>query len=160
MWVPFEDLSLDSRIWLFQSDRLLSQSVMKEIDQKMNSFINQWSTHGKQMHGSHTIVYNCFVIIAADEQRQSASGCSIDSFTALFKEFGHRYQLSFFDRFSIACKANNDVRLMKLDQFKRALDSGELGGGSIVFNHLISSKVDLFSSWEIAVKDSWLKRYL
>ena len=160
MWVPFEDLSLDSRIWLFQSDRLLSQSVRKEIDQKMNSFINQWSSHGKQMHGSHTIVYNCFVIIAADEQRQSASGCSIDSFTALFKEFGHRYQLSFFDRFSIACKANNDVRLMKLDQFKRALDSGELGGGSIVFNHLISSKVDLFSSWEIAVKDSWLKRYL
>lgn len=160
MWVPFEDLSLDSRIWLFQSDRLLSQSVRKEIDQKMNSFINQWSTHGKQMHGSHTIVYNCFVIIAVDEQRQSASGCSIDSFTALFKEFGHRYQLSFFDRFSIACKANNDVRLMKLDQFKRALDSGELGGESIVFNHLISSKVDLFSSWEIAVKDSWLKRYL
>ena len=160
MWVPFKDLSLDSRIWLFQSDRLLSESVRKDIDQKMKSFIGQWSTHGKLMQGSHTIVYDCFVIVAADEQKQLASGCSIDSFTALFKDFGHKYQLSFFDRFSIAFKANNDVRLMKLDRFKVALDFGELSGESTVFNHLISSKADLLSSWEIAVKDSWLKRYL
>jgi hypothetical protein len=126
----------------------------------MNSFIDQWSTHGKQMHGSHTILHNCFVIVAADELRQLASGCSIDSLTALFKEFGHRYQLSFFDRFSIACKTNNDVRLMKLNRFKGALDSGEITGDSTVFDHLISSKADLSSSWEIAVKDSWLRRYL
>ena len=160
MWVPFEDLPQNSRVWIFQSDRLFSDPERKEIDAKMKSFIGQWYTHGKPMHGTHTIIYGCFVIVAADEQRQIVSGCSIDSLTELFKDFGQIYQLSFFDRFSIAYKKNNEVYLMTLDRFKEALDSGELDAESKVFNHLLSSKLELSSSWEIPIKDSWLRRYL
>lgn len=160
MWVPFEDLPQNSRVWIFQSDRLLSDSERKEIDDKMTSFIGQWYTHGKPMHGTHNIIYGCFVIVVADEQMQMASGCSIDSLTELFKDFGQIYQLSFFDRFSIAYKKNNEVYLMTLDRFKEALDSGELDAESKVFNHLLSSKLELSSSWEIPIKDSWLRRYL
>lgn len=160
MWVPFEDLPQNSRVWIFQSDRLFSDPERKEIDEKMKSFIGQWYTHGKPMHGTHTIIYGCFVIVAADEQRQIVSGCSIDSLTELFKDFGQIYQLSFFDRFSIACKNNNEVYLMTLDRFKEALDSGDLDAESKVFNHHLSSKLDLSSSWEIPIKDSWLRRYL
>ena len=58
-------------------------------------FVQKWSTHGVQMLASHILFHNCFVVIAADEQKQAASGCSIDSFTALFKAFGSQYNLSF-----------------------------------------------------------------
>ena len=160
MWVPFKDLSIDSRVWIFQSNRILSNSECNDIDQELKSFLRKWSSHGKQIYASHTIVHECFIILAADEQKQKVSGCSIDSLSLLFKYFGQNYKLSFFDRFIVAYKKNTEVCLISLNRFKVAINSGELDGESIVFNNLASSKSDLSSFWEIKIKDSWLKRYL
>ena len=109
MWVNFEELPLQSRIWVFQSNRIMSPSEQSSIDAAVKQFVQKWSTHGVQMLASNVLYHNCFVVIAADEQKKAASGCSIDSFTALFKAFGTKYNLSFFDRFSIAYKLKDEV---------------------------------------------------
>ena len=98
MWVNFDELPLQSRVWVFQSNRMMSPDEQSSIDDAVKHFVQKWSTHGVQMLASHILFHNCFVVIAADEQKQAASGCSIDSFTALFKAFGTQYNLSFFDR--------------------------------------------------------------
>ena len=94
MWVDFDDLSLQSRVWVFQSNRFLAAEEQDSIDTHLKSYIEQWSTHGAKMHASHLLLHNCFVVISADEQKQAASGCSIDSLTALFKKLGEQYNLS------------------------------------------------------------------
>ena len=160
MWIDFDNLSLESRVWVFQSDRILTSDEQKSMDGHLKEFVSQWSTHGAQIHASHTILHNCFVVIAADEQRQEASGCSIDSFTALFKKYGEQFNLSFFDRFSIAHKSNADVIVSSLDQFKASIKLGDVTKSTIVFNNLISSKKDLLNKWELPLHESWQKRYL
>jgi len=160
MWIDFDNLSLESRVWVFQSDRILTIDEQKAMDGHLKDFVSQWSTHGSQMHASHIILHNCFVIIAADEQKQSASGCSIDSFTALFKKYGKQFNLSFFDRFSIAHKSNTDVIVSSLDEFKASIKRGAITRNTIVFNNLISSKKDLLNKWELPLHESWQKRYL
>ena len=107
MWVNFDELPLQSRVWVFQSNRMMRPDEQSSIDDALKQFVQKWSTHGVQMLASHVLYHNCFVIIAADEHKQAASGCSIDSFTALFKAFGTQYNLSFFDRFSIAHKSGD-----------------------------------------------------
>ena len=160
MWIDFDSLPLESRVWVFQSDRILTTEEQNAMDGHLKNFVSQWSTHGAQMHASHSFLHNCFVVIAADEQRQEASGCSIDSFTTLFKKYGEQFNLSFFDRFSIAHKSNTDVIVSSLDEFKASIKGGSITRSTIVFNNLISSKKDLLNKWELPLHESWQKRYL
>ena len=160
MWVNFDELPLQSRVWVFQSNRIMSPSEQSSIDAAVKQFVQEWSTHGVQMLASHVLYHNCFVVIAADEQKQAASGCSIDSFTALFKAFGTQYNLSFFDRFSIAHKLGDEVVISDLDDFKQLIGDGRVTQDTLVFNNLINLRQDLFTKWELPLKESWQKRYL
>tara|TARA_Y100001954_G_scaffold57962_1_gene62597 strand:+ start:9 stop:491 length:483 start_codon:yes stop_codon:yes gene_type:complete len=160
MWVTFDELPLQSRIWVFQSNRIMSPSEQSSIDAAVKQFVQKWSTHGVQMFASHVLYHNCFVVIAADEQKQVASGCSIDSFTALFKAFGTQYNLSFFDRFSIAYILKDEVLISNLIEFKKLIADGLITQDTLVFNNLIDQRQDLYSKWEIPLKESWQKRYL
>ena len=160
MWVNFNELPLQSRIWVFQSNRIMAPSEQSSIDDAVKQFVQKWSTHGVHMLASHVLFHNCFVIIAADEQKQKASGCSIDSFTALFKAFGTQYNLSFFDRFSIAHKLGDEVVISDLDDFKQLIDDGCITQDTLVFNNLIEQRQDLSTKWELPLKESWQKRYL
>ena len=160
MWVNFDELPLQSRVWVFQSNRIMTPSEKSSIDGDVKHFVQKWSTHGVQMLASHVLFHNCFVVIAADEQKQSASGCSIDSFTALFKAFGTQYNLSFFDRFSIAHKSNDEVVISNLDDFKQLINDGRITQDTLVFNNLIEQRQDLSTKWELPLKESWQKRFL
>ena len=160
MWVNFDELPLQSRVWVFQSSRIMTSSEQSLIHDAVKHFVQKWSTHGVQMLASHVLFHNCFVVIAADEQKQAASGCSIDSFTALFKAFGTQYNLSFFDRFSIAHKTNDEVVISNLDDFKQLIGDGRITPDTLVFNNLIEQRQDLSTKWEIPLKESWQKRYL
>ena len=160
MWVNFDELPLQSRVWVFQSNRIMTPSEQSSIDGDVKHFVQKWSTHSVQMLASHVLFHNCFVVIAADEQKQAASGCSIDSFTALFKAFGTQYNLSFFDRFSIAHKSGDEVVISNLDDFKQLIDDGHITPDTLVFNNLIEQRQDLSTKWELPLKESWQKRYL
>ena len=160
MWVNFDELPLQSRVWVFQSNRIMSPSEQSSIDAAVKQFVQEWSTHGVHMLASHVLFHNCFVVIAADEQKQAASGCSIDSFTALFKAFGTQYNLSFFDRFSIAHKSNDEVVISRINDFKQLVDDGRITEDTLVFNNLIEQRQDLSTKWELPLKESWQKRYL
>ena len=160
MWVNFDELPLQSRVWVFQSNRTLSLDEQSSIDYAVKNFVQKWSTHGVQMLASHVLFHNCFVVIAADEQKQAASGCSIDTFTALFKAFGTQYNLSFFDRFSIAHRLGDNIVLSNLDDFKQLIDDGLINQDTHVFNNLIDRRQDLFTKWELPLKESWQKKYL
>ena len=160
MWVNFDELPLQSRVWVFQSNRIMSPSEQSSIDAAVKQFVQKLSTHGVQMLASHVLFHNCFVIIAVDEEKQAASGCSIDSFTALFKVFGTQYNLSFFDRYSIAYKLKDEVLISNLNEFKKLITNGRITQDTLVFNNLIDQRQDLYSKWEIPLKESWQKRYL
>ena len=160
MWVNFNELPLQSRVWVFQSNRMMSNDEQSSIDDVIKQFLQKWFTHGLRMVASHVLLHNCFVIIAADEQKQAASGCSIDSFTALFKQFGTQHNLSFFDRFSFAHKLGDRVVISNLDDFKQFICDGRITPNTIVFNNLIKQRQDIYTKWELPLKESWQKRYL
>ena len=138
MWVNFDELPLQSGLCTISFFELLTRLPAS----------------------SHVLFHNCFVVIAADEQKQAASGCSIDSFTKLFKAFGAQYNLTFFDRFSIAHKSNDEVLISNLDDFKQLIHDGHITQDTLVFNNLIDRRQDLFTKWELPLKESWQKRYL
>ena len=62
----FNDLSEDSRIWIYQSNKELNNDQVCEISGKLTDFLKTWNTHGKPISCSFQVKYNRFIIIAAE----------------------------------------------------------------------------------------------
>ena len=74
----FNSLSGDSRIWVYQSSRELSDDELSRIQNKASSFIVDWAAHGALLEASIEVFHNIFVVVCVDENHAGATGCSID----------------------------------------------------------------------------------
>lgn len=160
MFVPFEKISDRSRVWIYQSNRKLNLDEVRIISDSLKAFTERWLVHGSPMQASFDIRFNQFVILAADEDVNSASGCSIDDSVRTFKSLGSDLNIDFFDRAQVAFRTADDVFLIPASELKNKLSDGIWNAGTIVFNNLVSSKGDLDKSWQAPAGSTWLKRFL
>ncbi len=79
MYVPFEELPEESRVWIYQSDRKFTDEELAEIESGLQQFVEQWAAHGTGLQASFTTRYNRFIILAVNQEAQGATGCSIDA---------------------------------------------------------------------------------
>jgi len=160
MFVPFQSLPDYSRIWVYQSNKKLDIKSIAILSETLKAFTENWTVHGQPMHASFDIRFERFVILAANEGINAASGCSIDSSVRTLKEIGHVLQVDFFDRSEVAFKAGGDVHTLNVGTLKSGLLNGDWSGDTLMFHNLIAEKSQLENGWLIPAKASWLKRYL
>jgi hypothetical protein len=160
MYTPVENLSPESRIWIYQTSRKLNQQEESTIAETLKSFCDQWAAHGSGLSTSFRIDHHCFVLLAVDEQAGDASGCSIDSSVRVLKELEQKLKLDFFDRSEIAFWHNDEVVKHPLSQLKNLFADGRLNHDSESFNTLAATLGDWNENPRMSVANSWLKRYL
>lgn len=160
MWVQFETLKATSRIWIYQANRPLT--AMEEIDLSaaLSDFCDQWMTHGQPMKASFLIAHQQFIVLAADEDYQLPSGCSIDSSVRALKEWQAKKGIDFFDRSLIGLRSNAEISTLPLAAIKERISRNEITGKSVTFDNLVPSIGDWQARWEIPLERSWLSRYL
>jgi hypothetical protein len=160
MFVPFESLSPESRIWIFQADRPFAASEMKVVEDSLRQFTAEWAAHGSPLKTSFTVKFNQFIILAADESHQSPSGCSIDSSVRVLKETEQRFDIQLFDRNQVAFKLGDRITLIPLRELKQKFKDGILNDRTLTFNNLVASKSELERAWLVPAGQTWLKRYM
>ena len=164
----YQDLSPNSRVWIYQSNRELNDQEVSQIQDAGKRFIANWATHGTALHAALEVFYNRFIILFADEAQVKASGCSIDSSVHFMKEVEKAFGVDLFDRMQIAysneqiSKGTNKqkVETIHMNDLRSQLESGEFSEDVYIFNNLVATKAELESSWNIPLKDSWLFAYL
>lgn len=149
------NISENSRIWIYQSDRILNPDEEQRIQQKLDGFTSQWLAHGHQLAAFGEIRHGQFIILSVDEQVAGATGCSIDKSVYLMKEIENEFGIGLFDRFRIAYREGDQVVNCSKTEFEERLIKGEVNSDTIVFNNMIASRKELDDSWEVAMKDSW-----
>src|SRR3954471_14253672 len=102
MYVPFESLSDNSRVWIYQANRRMSASEASSLDKLLQQFCGNWNAHGEPLKTSFRIEHDQFVVLCADEDYHAPSGCSIDSSVRILKEFQASAGVDFFDRTLVA----------------------------------------------------------
>ena len=85
MFIPFQKLSPQSRIWIYQSDKIFSEHDTVILKQQLTAFTEDWLVHGAPIEASFDLRYDRFAIVAANDP---TSGCSIDSSVRAMKELG------------------------------------------------------------------------
>lgn len=160
MFIPFDKINDHSRIWIYQSSRKLNLQEVRIISEALSSFTERWLVHGSPMQASFDIRFNQFVILAADEDVNSASGCSIDDSVRTFKKLGSELSIDFFDRTQVAFRKSDEVFLIPTSDLKNKFSEGVWSQDTIVFDNLVASKGELEKSWQVPAGTTWLKRYL
>jgi hypothetical protein len=93
-------LPLDARVWVYQSNRILTDLDKQTILTASKQFVSEWAAHGTSLQSDVEIISDYFLVLAVDENIASASGCSIDSSVKFVKAIGKELNIDFFSRFS------------------------------------------------------------
>ncbi len=153
----------DSRVWIYQSNRLFSMSEALQIEEMMSQFTHNWLSHGVPVKGAAHLFFGQFMVLMADETATGISGCSTDSSVRLIKEIEKVFGVNMFDRTTLAfvVKDKSDsyrIQLLPISQLQYAIDNGFISGETLYFNNLVQSKEELENNWIIPVKNSWLAK--
>ena len=98
MILPFNEMPLGSRIWIYQSDKKILDQDLIKIKTKLTEFLKNWTAHGDDLKSSFEIKYNRFLIIALNEKSTKASGCSIDACVHFIQKIEKDYGLNLLDK--------------------------------------------------------------
>lgn len=159
MYVPFESLPEESRIWIYQSNRKFSDAEMTEIEEALQAFLKDWAAHGTSLESSYLLKYNRFIIIAVNQEVQAATGCSIDSSVEFIQSLEKKYDVDLLDKMNVTFKLGEHVAHKPLIDFKKMVKDKAVTENTIVFNNLVNNIQEFNESWEVLAADSWHSRF-
>jgi len=160
MFIPFDNLPDQARIWIYQSDRRISPEQQELIESALIDFASDWKAHGQPLEASFTVLNNYFVVIGVNEEKAGASGCSIDASFNVMKQITAQTGIDFFNRTLVPFFIDNELRQFELQELKQKFRDGILTQASLTFNTLAETAGTLRQNWKIPASDSWLKRYI
>ncbi|MFP3596283.1 hypothetical protein [Chryseobacterium sp. SIMBA_029] len=145
----------DYRVIIYPASRPFETKEAKVITEKLYDFLAGWAAHGKPLSSSFKIEKNQFIIICVDEEKEMASGCSIDALGKIMREIDAEYQLGLFDRMKASFVENGTVKTLKLQEFKSKLRSGELSKEIEVFDFSKNTYLEFLSNFLLPFGRSW-----
>jgi len=159
MYVDFDTLNDNSRIWVYQSNREFNQQEVDIISSKLKDFVNEWTRHGDDLKASFSIIYKHFIVLAVDESFNQVSGCSIDASTHIFKSFEKEFNVELLNKLNTAFKDGEHINVVSLADFQKYVKADKIHSDTLVFNNMVQNKGDLQLAWEVPANMSWHSRY-
>lgn len=154
----FDQLRGNGRVWVYTANRALTAEEQQQINAQMSDFCAQWNAHGNQLIAQFEILYDQILVLAADEDVEAASGCSIDSATNVFRAIDQNYKLDLFNRLNLAFIKDDKIRIVSLSDLNQAYHSGVITKDSLLLDNSLGQLSDLRSRWQVPLAESWAFR--
>jgi len=154
------ELSPETRVWVYQAERDLTDLEVNEISGQLGSFVREWAAHGKNLQADFRVYFNRFICLFVDESAHGASGCSIDSSVHFIQSLERSYGIQLMQRTQIAYLADDRIRTAEMNEFGNLARNGEVDSNTLVFNNLIKNLGEMKDGWIIQAGKSWHARLL
>ena len=159
MYVPFESLPPESKIWIYQSNRKFTDEEWSAIEYDLKKFIDTWASHGMDLEASYLLKYNRFIILAVNQEVQMATGCSIDKSVQFIQDLEKKYEVDLLDKMNVTFKLGEHIAHKPLIEFKKMAKDKAVSEKTIVFNNLVNTIEEWNDSWEVPAGESWHSRF-
>jgi hypothetical protein len=150
------DFDNNSRVWVYQSNRAFSINESLEIERVLEGFTKEWNSHGSLVKGFANLFFGRFIVFMADETNIKVGGCSTDTSVRLVKNIEQDYNVSLFERQSLAFIVKDRINVLPLSLVNYSIENEDITPDTLYFNNTILTKKDLLNNWIIPVKESWL----
>ncbi len=152
------DFNDNSKVWIYQSNRLFFISEALQMEDMLNNFVARWNSHGAPVKGYANLFFGHFIILMADETATGVSGCSTDSSVHLIKSIEQQFNVQLFERQNLAFLVKDKIQLLPLNQLSYAIENNFINTNTLYFNNTVLTKKELMNSWLIPLKESWLAK--
>lgn len=160
MLVDFKSLPDESRVWIYQANRSFSDSEIKEIEEKLDVFIGNWTAHGSDLESGYLIKYKRFIVIGLNQNLNKATGCSIDASVHFIQQLEKDYQVDLMDKMNVSYKQGDFIAYKTLADFRKMAKDKAISKNTIVFNNLVNNIAEFNEFWEVPASESWHARFI
>lgn len=156
----YQLMAESSRVWVYQSNRILNDIEVNEINTMAKHFLPSWDAHGALLSANIMIFNNLFIVISVDENVAQISGCAIDKSVGFIKRIEQQLNINLFDRMAVAYQKDNTIEICSIAQFQELINHGIVNAQTMVFNNIVTTKKEFETNWNIPLHKSWHKRML
>ena len=149
-----------NRVWVYLSNKAFDEQTEMSLKNDLQTFLQGWNAHGQALSASAEISHKHFIIIKANEEQYSASGCSIDKQFQFIKGLEKKYNLTLLDRLLIAYKQGDAVVLTHSSKIPQLLSEGLINENTPVFDASLSTEEEFNTRFETPLSKTWLAKYL
>ncbi|APY12588.1 ABC transporter ATPase [Seonamhaeicola sp. S2-3] len=160
MLVDFNTLPEESKVWIYQANRSFTEEEIAEISSKLETFIENWTAHGADLHSGFQIKYKRFIIIGLNQNLNAATGCSIDASVHFIQQLEQEYNVDLMDKMNVSYKQGEFIAYKSLADFKKMAKDRAISKNTIVFNNLVNNIAEFKENWEVPASESWHSRFL
>lgn len=156
---PLEELPDASRLWIFGTDRRPEPRQTARILDRMRAFLGDWTAHRTELTAGLDWRRHRFLLVAVDEGRRAASGCSIDDLMRCLEELERETGLGMTDTSRVWFRDPREgdrIRCVSRQRFRELAEAGVVGPGTTVFDLTVDRLGKLRRGrWELPAGDAW-----
>jgi hypothetical protein len=141
-----------SRIWIYQSSRPFNDQEIPAIENELRAFAKQWTAHNVQLEAGGFVFKDRIIILIADESRNAASGCSIDTSVHFLKGLEQKYNTDLFNRMLVNYLKADELVTIPLHE------AAILSEETLVIDPLVSTKEEFDKRFITPFGDSWIRQ--
>tara|TARA_R110002049_G_scaffold616_11_gene3601 strand:+ start:19776 stop:20261 length:486 start_codon:yes stop_codon:yes gene_type:complete len=160
MFVDFNEIPEDAKVWVYPSSRKFYPNEIEAIEEKIKTFVENWKSDNEDFKASYKFLHNRFIVLTADDVATALNNVDIDTSVSFILSLQQEYEVELLDRMNVCFKQGEHVQYKDLKDFKKLLKNKALTGKTIIFDNLITTKQDFEHNWEIPIEESWYNRFL
>jgi hypothetical protein len=152
----------DARLWIFGADRSLVDEEVATLRSRLVPFLESWTAHNSRLTAGVEVVDGRFVIIALDESRVPASGCSIDALSSELRTLEALLDVRLLDANPIWYRhPTGSIEALDRSSFRERAAAGQITQDTPVFDLTVQRLGDYRSGrWTGPARDHWHTRLL
>lgn len=152
----FESLPDSSRVWVYGASADLNARAADVVLKHVDHYLENWKAHGASLTSGRKWSENRFLTIAVDQEREGASGCSIDGLFRTLKSLEPEVGAQLVTSGLIYFRANDDnVHAVTRDDFTELSAAGKVDGDTEVFDTSVMTLGEWRARFTSRAADSW-----
>ena len=158
--MPFSHLPDTARLWVYATDRRLTDVEAESLTHRLEDFLNEWQSHGRPVEGAAEVRDRRFVLLAAHLPEAPAgdvSGCGIDASVHVLEDFADEFELGWQSGLDVFYRApDGAVRSASRPAFEALAEKGSVDADTPVFERGLDSVAALREGrFEQPASQSW-----
>jgi hypothetical protein len=156
--VPFDSLPDASRVWVFGSDRPLSEEGTTALLKGVDEYLTNWKAHGEPLTVGSQLRDDRFLVVAVDQSTAGATGCSIDGLFRVLQGLESKIGANLVGGGRVFYRdGTGAVQSVSRDAVAGLATSGAITKDTVVFDTSLTDLGAFRAGFEKRAKESWIK---
>ena len=158
MYIPFEELSNQAYIWVYQANRQIAFLEKDTILEQAKIFLESWSSHGRSLRAAASIRHDHFLLLGIEKDDFELTCCTTDKAIHFLQALKKTVGIDFLNRNIVILQEEYKYTATSVEEAKTKLQNSVFSNNLFTFDNTIKNKQDLENNWLIPVNKSWFAK--